>query len=145
MPWLGTVTVVGLVLLAVLLWFFMRTRSQDLLAALMEKRRAAGATVVSRADYIEGMNQIPVACALTADTFYYENPDLQASFELPRIDEVEYDDELATGRSIEAGHRVLRLRSHGTTFDFVMPVAEAAKWESAFPPRRAGQTAARVG
>ena len=144
MSTMGIITLVGVVALAGLLWFFLRTRSHDQLAGLMEKRRA-GSKIVSEADYIEGMQKIPVAMALTGDTFYYENPDLQASFELARIDEVEYDTELATGRSVDEGHRALRLRSHGATFEFILPIAESKKWESALPARRIGQTAARVG
>ena len=130
---LATVTVVGIVVLAVLIWLFLRTRSQDQLAAMIEKRRAAS-RVVSRAEYVEGLNHIPVVMALTNDTLYYENVDLQASFELVRLDEIGYDDELATGHSVAAGNRALRLRSHGATFEFVMPAAECAKWEAALPP-----------
>ena len=44
--------------------------------------------------------QIPVALSLSADTLYYENPDMEASFELSRLDEIEYADELATGRDV---------------------------------------------
>lgn len=141
---LGVVTLVGVVLLAALLWFFLRTRSRDLVTGIMEKRRA-GSKIVSAADYVEGMERIPVALALTADTFYYENPDLQASFELKRVDEVEYDTELAVGRSVDEGDRALRMRSHGATFEFILPAAEAKKWEAALPARRIGQTTARIG
>ncbi len=142
---LGIVTVVGIIVLAILIWLFLRTRSQDLIAEMIEKRRAS-CRLVSRADYIEGMNEQPVALCLSSDNLYYENTDMQASFELSRIDEVEYDDELVTSRSIPAGSRALRLRLHGQTFEFVMPAAEAAKWESVLPPRRSGgQPAARVG
>ncbi|HET7710701.1 MAG TPA: hypothetical protein VFL80_02115 [Thermoanaerobaculia bacterium] len=135
MPGLGVITVVGVVVLAVLIWFFLRTRMQDHLTAMYEKRRSSS-TLVSRADYAEGMERIPVVIALANNTFYYENGDLEASFELNRIDEVEYDDELATGRQIEKGCRVLRLRTHGTTFDFVMSEADSAKWQAAVPARR---------
>lgn len=140
---LAVVTLVGVVALAGLLWFFLRTRSRDLVTGIMEKRRA-GSRIVSAADYVEGMERIPVALALTADTFYYENPDLQASFELARVDEIEYDTELSVGRSVDEGHRALRLRSHGATFEFVLPSAEAKKWEATLPARRIGQPAARV-
>jgi hypothetical protein len=137
---LGTVTLVGIVVVAVLIWFFMRTRTQDLLSQMMEKRRGTS-KLVSRADYVEGMEHMPVALALTDNMFYYENSDLQALFELDRIDEVEYDDELATGRTLEQGQRALRLRSHGTTFDFVMTDADAQKWMAALPARRQGDAA----
>jgi hypothetical protein len=138
---LVTVTVVGIVVLAVLIWFFVRTRSKDLITELMEKRRAKS-RIVSRADYVEGMNSMPVALSVTAESLYYENPDLQATFELARIDEIEYDDELATGRSVPNGTRALRLRSHGASFEFVMPAAEIAKWQSVLPQR--GRQAERV-
>ncbi len=140
---LATGTVIGVVVLAVLIWFFLRTRSQDLLAEMMEKRRGS-CRVVSRADYVEGMQKLPVAISLSDTNLYYENPELQASFELPRLEEVEYDDELATGRSIPPGSRALRLRSHGTTFEFVMEAAEIAKWQAALPARRTGSTTAKA-
>ena len=138
MPTLGTMTVVGLIAAAVLVWFFLRTRRQDLLTSILEKRRAS-AKLVTRAEYVESLEKMPVALALTADAFYYENPELEASFDLNRIDEVEYDDELATGRSIPAGSRALRLRSHGATFEFILTGDDAAKWKNALPPRRLGQ------
>ena len=141
---LTTVTIVGIVVLAVLIWLFIRTRSQDLLLELMEKRRPSS-RIVSRADYVEGMNSLPVALSLSDANLYYENPDMQASFELSRIDEVEYDNELATGRSVPDGSRAMRLRSHGATFEFVMPAGEIGKWESALPPRRSGGQAKKAG
>lgn len=143
MPWVDTATVVGLVVLAVLIWLFVRTRSQDMLAAMMAKRKATS-KVVSRADYMEGMERIPVALSLTDDAFYYENPDLQASFELKHIDEIEYDNELATGKSLEHGRRALRLRSHGTAFEFILDPAQDKIWQSMLPARRTGQSAARA-
>ncbi|MEO6487407.1 MAG: hypothetical protein ABIO78_05630, partial [Thermoanaerobaculia bacterium] len=101
--------------------------------------------LVSRAEYVEGLESMPVAVALTADSFYYENPDLEASFDLNRIDEIEYGDELATGRVVEAHSHVLRLRSHGTVFEFILNNDDSARWKAAMPPRRLGPTAARVG
>jgi len=135
MPWVGTVTVVGLVVLAALIWFFLRTRSQDLVAEIVAKRKTSS-KLVSHAHYAESLARIPVAISLDNDTFYYENPDMQASFELAMIDEIEYDDELATGRSVEHGYRVLRLRSHGATFDFVLQPNDTNAWIAALPPRR---------
>jgi len=135
MPSVGTVTVVGLVVLAALIVFFFKTRSKDLLSEIVEKKKASSA-IVARAEYVEGMERIPVAISLTGQTFYYENPDLQASFDLAMIDEIEYDDELSTGRPVEQGCRVLRLRSHGTTFDFILTPADCQSWMAALPPRR---------
>ena len=139
----GTVTVVGLVVLAGLIVLFMRTRTSDLIAELMNKRRASS-KLVSRADYVEGLERIPVALALTDDMFYYENSDFNALFELRTIDEVEYDDELATGRSVDHGCRALRLRSHGTTFEFILGPDLCAKWMEALPPRRANDERAKA-
>jgi hypothetical protein len=143
MPWLGPITVIGVVVLAALVILFIKTRSKDLLDDIMNKRRA-GSTIVSRAEYVEGMERIPVSLALTADTFYYENPDLEARFELSRIEEIEYDDELSTGRPISNGCSVLRLRSHGTTFDFVLSAPDCQRWMAALPPRRINEPSIRA-
>lgn len=133
MPWLGTVTVVGLVVLAALIFLFLRIRMKDLVDEYI-KKRSAGSRVCTRADFVEGRERIPVALALTDDTIYYENPDLQASLELKRIDEVEYDDETTTGQSVEG--KTLRLRSHGHTIEFVMDANTARLWQTALPPHR---------
>ena len=132
---LGALTLIGVVAVAVLTWFLMRMLRGDQLSAIMNKRKATS-RLVTRADYVEGLERMPVALALSSDTFYYENADLEASFELARIDEVEYDNDLSTGRHPNADERVMRLRSHGTTFEFVLPRAEAALWEAALPARR---------
>lgn len=134
MPGLATLTVVGVIVLAVLVIVFLKVRQGDLLGALMEKRRAA-AKVVSRAEYVEGAEAIPVALSLTNDVLIYENPDLEASFELSRIDEIEYSEDLATGKRHDPSSHVLRLRSHGATFEFLLPKADTAKWQSALPAR----------
>lgn len=140
---LGTLSLIGLVVFAVLVAVYLKMRQSDHLDALVKKRQA-GSKLVSRAEYVEGMEKIPVALALTADTFYYENADLEASFDLNRIDEIEYDDELATGKNMPEDYRVLRLRSHGAAFEFLMNKSEAAKWTAALPPRRIGQPAAQA-
>jgi hypothetical protein len=138
---LGALTLAGVVAVAVLTWFLMRMFRQDQLATIMNKRKSV-ARLVSRAEYVEGLERMPVALALTNDAFYYENQDLEASFELPRIDEIEYDNELATGKHLNAGERVLRLRTHGTTFEFLLPQTDAPKWQMALPPRRMDTAAA---
>ena len=143
MPGLTTITIVGLIVAAALVLYFLKVRQKDLISALMEKRRS-GSRLVTRADYVEGVEQIPVALSLTADTLYYENQDLEASFELDRLDEIEYSDELATGRAVHRGCRVLRLRSHGAAFEFVMEGGDAAKWAAALPARSYGRTAAQA-
>ncbi len=143
MPGLATVTAVGLIVAAALTVIFMRVRQKDLLGALMEKRRGS-ARLVSRADYVEGVEKIPVALALTDTTFFYENMDLEASFDLERIEEVEYAEDLATGRSLAGGCRVLRLRSHGAAFEFVLSKDDCGKWQSALPARSYGQLTAQA-
>ena len=144
MPWLTTVTVVGVILFAVLVVIFLKVRQKDLVSAFMEKRRA-GSKLVSRADYVEGVEKIPVALSLTDKALFYENPDLEASFDLDRIDEVEYSQDLSTGRSHDLQHEVLRLRSHGATFEFLLEKADCAKWMAALPARQmGGQPSARA-
>jgi hypothetical protein len=135
----ATVTIIGLAVLAVLVVIYLKLRQGDVLGALMEKRRGSS-KLVTRADYVEGREQIPVALSLSADTIYYENADMEASFDLNRIDEIEYSDDLATGRDVH-GHRVLRLRSHGATFEFLLEKAIAPKWEAALPAHTYGQQA----
>jgi hypothetical protein len=144
MEWVGTVTVVGLVVLAGLIWLFIRTRNKDLLEEIMNKRRPSS-KIVSRAEYVNGMERLPVAISLTDDTLYYENPDLQALFELRMLDEIEYDDELATGKHLEHGCKALRLRSHGTTFEFILAPSDCAKWTALLPPHRANEPVTKVG
>ena len=141
MPWLGTVTVVGLVVLAALIWVFLRMRMKDHLDEMMAKRRGS-CRIVSRADFLEGMEKIPVSLALDNDALHYENADLQATLELRHVDEVEYDDETATGHSVVG--KALRLRAHGHAFEFVLDQATARQWEQLLPPRRVDQLPARA-
>ena len=143
MPFLTTITVVGLVVLAGLVWLFMRTRQQDLIADIMAKRKGSS-KLVARAEYTEGMQKFPVALSLTDAAIYYQNPDIDASFELKDIEEVEYDDELATGRSVPHGCRALRLRSHGHTFEFILQPADCQQWMAALPPHHADEPTART-
>jgi hypothetical protein len=133
MTQLETITVVGVVVLAILVWVYFRLRSKDHVEEVLTKHRAS-ARVCSRACLLEGMEQIPVALALTADSINYENRDLQASIDLSVIEEVEYDDETATGHTI-AG-KVLRLRAHNHVFEFTLDLPSAKQWETALPARR---------
>lgn len=133
----ATVTIIGLAVLAVLVVIYLKLRQSDVLGALMDKRRGSS-KLVTRAEYVEGREQIPVALSLSAETLYYENGDMEASFDLNRIDEIEYADDLATGRDVH-GCRVLRLRSHGATFEFLLDKVTIAKWEAVLPPHTYGQ------
>jgi hypothetical protein len=130
--------VVGFVVIAALVPVYLKLRQKDVVETFLAKRRGSS-KLVSRAEYVEGAEMIPVALALTDTTFYYENSDLEASFDLDRLDEVEYDDDLATGRTLHGACRVLRLRSHGAAFEFVLDRADCAKWTAALPARSYGQ------
>jgi hypothetical protein len=141
MQWVGWVTAVGVVALAVLIWVFMRLRSQDQIVELINKRKASS-KIVCRANYMEGIERIPVALALVGDTVFYENSDLQASLELAQIEEIEYDDETATGHSVVG--KALRLRSHGHCFEFVFDEATAREWEKLLPARHMDEGTAQA-
>jgi hypothetical protein len=116
-------------------------RMKDHLDEMMAKRRGS-CRIVSRADFLEGMEKIPVSLALDNDALHYENADLQATLELRHVDEVEYDDETATGHSVVG--KALRLRAHGHAFEFVLDQATARQWEQLLPPRRVDQLPARA-
>ncbi len=141
MPWLTTVTIVGLVVLGALIWLFLRMRSKDLINEMMAKRRTSS-RLVSRADFVEGLERIPVALSLGTEVLCYENPDLDATLELRHIEEVEYDDETATGQAVDG--KALRLRSHGHTFEFVLDPDSARQWEATLEPKHMGQGTAKA-
>jgi hypothetical protein len=138
---LTVVTIVGLAVLAALIWILMRMRSTDLLEEKMARRRSSS-RLVSRADLVEGMERIPVALALTNEAIYYENPDLDASLDLRHIEEIEYDNETATGQVLDGN--ALRLRSHGHTFEFVLDPDSTGKWRAMLPARRFGEGTAQA-
>jgi hypothetical protein len=138
---LTVVTIVGLVVLAVLIWLYFRVRSKDLIEDMIA-RRSASAKLASRASFVEGLERIPVALSLVNDTICYENPDLEATLDLHHIEEVEYDDETATGQSVDG--KALRLRSHGHTFEFVVDPETARKWQTVLPVRRLDQGTAHA-
>ena len=138
---LTAVTIVGLVVLAALAFLFVRLRTKDHFEEMMVKRRASS-RLVNRATFVEGIQNIPVLLSLGSDSIVYENPDLEATLELRNVEEVEYDDETATGHSVEG--KALRLRSHGHTFEFVVDSQTAQQWQAALPPRRIGQGTARA-
>src|SRR5436305_11061670 len=130
MTQLETITVIGVVVLAILVWIYFRLRSKDHVEQVLAMHKGS-ARVCSRACLLEGMEQIPVALALTADAINYENRDLQASIDLSVIEEVEYDDETATGHTI-AG-KVLRLRAHNHAFEFTPHLPSAKLAQPALP------------
>ncbi len=132
MPPLEYVTLAGVVVLVVLLWIYLRMRSKDRIDEILDRHRGS-ASVCSRANLVEGMEMIPVALALKNDAIYYENTDIQASIELALIEEVEYDDETATGHTMPG--KVLRIRAHNHVFEFALDLPTARQWEAGFPPR----------
>ncbi len=131
---LGTLTVAGIVVAAALVVLLLRFRMQDKLQAI-EARRRGEAKVVTRGHFVEGLERMPIVISLVGDNFCYDNADLEACLELRYVEEIEYDDETATGHSVTPG-KALRLRSHGHAFEFILDHASAAKWESVLPTRR---------
>ena len=139
MAWLPTATVVGVVVLVALLVIFLRVRAQDQLEAIINQKKSSS-RLVTRAQFVEGLERIPVALSLASDAVNYENPDLQASLSLDVIDEIEYDDETATGHTVVG--KTLRLRSHGHTFEFILDSATARQWSELLAPRTFDQARA---
>lgn len=125
--------IVGIAAVAGIVWYVLRSRGEKQIHRIMDKHKA-DAQLVSRAEFVEGRNRMPVALALKNRSIFYENPDLEAQLELERIEEVEYSDELATGMDVSG--RVLRLRSHGHSFEFVLEPREAEQWSSVLPSHR---------
>jgi hypothetical protein len=136
MPWLSLLAVAVIGFLG---WNLFRRFGDDRIAAFNEKRRATS-RLVGRADLVDGNRHLDVALAVTQETLFYENADMEASIDLKWVQEIEYDTELATGTTPAAG-QVLRLRSHSQTFEFVLPNAVVERWHTMLPPRRATEAA----
>ncbi|HVT44213.1 MAG TPA: hypothetical protein VMT00_07475 [Thermoanaerobaculia bacterium] len=134
MSWLGASTVIGIVAVAVLLFVYFRRHMSDQLNEIV-KKWSSTSRIAEPARYVDSMAEIPVALILTDTAIHYENPDIQARLDLEHIDEVEYDDELATAKDIKDG-RVLRLRSHGHTIEFIIDTRSVERWSSLLPPHR---------
>ena len=125
---------IGIAAVAAVVWYMMRARSADQIQKIITKHQQAS-RLVSKAEFVEGRNRMPVALALRDRSIHYENTDLEAELELERIDEVEYSDELATGMDVNNG-RVLRLRSHGHSFEFLLEPRAAEEWAAMLPSHR---------
>ena len=123
--------------MAILFWWFKRLRADDRMAEII-LRKGGNAMLASPARLIEGANHILVALSLDAGTVSYENDDLQASIDIKQIDEVEYGSDLVTGGIADGA--VLRLRSHGRAYEFVLDVAMAERWSHRLPPHRVDQS-----
>ena len=72
----------------------------------------------------------------------YENPDIEASLDLNQLEEVEYDDETATGHHVTG--KALRLRSHGHCFEFLLDDATAREWAKLLPPHQFSEGTAQA-
>ncbi|HEX2121020.1 MAG TPA: hypothetical protein VHL59_05190 [Thermoanaerobaculia bacterium] len=131
LPW---ISLVGVIVVAFLGWNLYRRFGADRIVAFNEKRRSSS-RLVGRGEYVDGNRHLEVALAVTHSTFFYENADMQASIDLQFVREIEYDSELATG-NVVAGGKVLRLRSHSQTFEFIVPHDVVARWHMMLPPRR---------
>ena len=127
-------TVLAVVVVALLGWNLYRRFGADRIGELNERRRATS-RLVGRGEFVDGNRHLDVALAVTQSTLFYENSDMQASLDLQWVREIEYDTELATGVAVVNG-RVLRLRSHSQTFEFVLPHDVVARWHMMLPPRR---------
>lgn len=132
---LSWLMLVAVIVVGFLGWNLYRRFGADRIQALNDKRRATS-RIVSRGEFVDGNRHLDVALAVTQSTFFYENADMQASLDLDWIREIEYDTELATGTMPSTG-KVLRLRSHSQTFEFVLPNDVVARWHMMLPPRRA--------
>lgn len=97
-------------------------------------QRRASCRLVSPGELIDGSRHIPVALAVNDRTLYYENADLSGSLDLEWVQEVEYDDELSTGRVVEG--KVMRLRCSSQGFEFVLPSNVVAGWQAIVPSHR---------
>lgn len=134
---LGLITVVGIAVLAVLVWFLYRKFSQDRIQELVDKRKSS-ARVALPAEFVEANQRIPVALAVTDQSILYENSDMEARIDLEQIEEVEYASDLFTGQEVANG-RVLRLRSHGHSYEFIVDKVSGERIESVLPRHRADE------
>ena len=123
----------AVVAVVALTWWYTRLRADDRMAAILT-RRGLVTMLASRAQLIDGANHIPVALSLDQTRVSYENADLDASIDVQQIDEVEYGSDLVTGGIAHGA--VLRLRSHGRAFEFVLDNAAAQRWSEHLPPHR---------
>lgn len=126
--------ILTIVTIAVIIWAVSRQKAKAGVSQLLNKH-GEDALLAHRAIFMEGRERLPVALALTRESLFYDNLDLNARLDLDRIDEVEYDDETATGLS-KVGHGVIRLRSHGHTFEFILTDSEIKEWQEHLPAHR---------
>jgi hypothetical protein len=133
----NVVTVVGVVVAIVLIVVLIKFLNRDKTDAIIKKRKATS-LFVCPAVYVEGPTRIDVALAVDQSKIYYENEDMQSYLDLKNVEEVEYDEDLMTG-SATPDMDVLRLRSHGHTFEFVMTKEDIGRFRKVLPPHRADE------
>jgi len=136
MIWL---TIAALIAVAALGLNLYRRIGSDRIGNFNERRRASS-RMVSRGEFVDGNRHLAVALAVTESTFFYENSDMQASLDLQWVREIEYDTELGTGLVVNGG-KVLRMRTSGQTFEFVLPNDVVPRWHMMLPPRVAMEPA----
>ena len=115
-------------------WNLYRRFGSDRIEVFLNRRRPAS-RMVGRGVFVDGNRQMDVALALDQSTLFYENSDMAASIDLQWVGEIEYATELATGGAAPSG-KVLRLRSHSQTFEFVLPDEDVPRWHVVLPTRR---------
>lgn len=130
MAWLS---IAAGIIVGALSWNLYRRFATDRIAVFNTRRRASS-QLVGRGELVDGNRHLDVALALTPSSFIYENGDMEASLDLERVEAIEYDTELATGLAIEGG-KVLRLRCHSNTFEFVLRNDIVERWSTMLPPR----------
>jgi len=132
MAWLS---IAAGIIVGMLSWNLYRRFATDRIAEFNTRRRATS-QFVGRGELVDGNRHLDVALALTPSSFIYENGDMQASLDLDRVEAIEYDTELVTGVAV-AGGKVLRLRCHINTFEFVLRNDVVERWSTLLPPRSA--------
>jgi hypothetical protein len=124
----------AVVAVALLSFSLFKRFSDDRFEALTARLRGSS-QLVSRGELVDGDRHLDVAMALTESSFIYESADGQASFDRQWIQEVEYENQLSTGKSVGSG-TVLRLRCFSKTFEFVLSQQVVREWESILPAHR---------
>ena len=104
------------------------------LAKFSELRRASSQQV-SRGQIVDGRRHENVALALTQTSLIYENSHMHGSLDREWIQEVGYEDELATGERVGSG-KVMRIRCFSKTFEFVLPWDVVREWQAVLPAHR---------
>lgn len=125
--WFVIVGAIGVLLVFSVFKQFGTDRFDALAERLREKSR-----LVSRGKLVDGTRRKDVLLALTDSTFIYESSDGQSSFDRQWIRDVEYEDQLSTGKSVGAD-KVLRLRCFSRTFEFVLSPQVFHEWEAILP------------